>query len=192
MAKASKSAAPYVESIYIREDGPNALSVIGRFTGEDAPIVLARVGEGASETRSESVLKSTAEAFVDVLHDGHRNAWLRDAGLVNSMGVIAIDYDEEDPDVATSYRRVTLSIKHANLKNTLHEFASGDPETDLAAALDKAERSCARSMSSSSVDSFANDVAGFCWNKNNRLVVDTDPKNTVEAVRARWASDGED
>lgn len=76
--------------------------------------------------------------------------------------MVTINYDESNPDYATSYRAV---LSHGRV------FASGDVVEDFArAVMYDAEKSAdGTAVYSSTVDHFVNDVPGFCFARNGMI-----------------------
>ena len=184
MAKnASDSSVPFIERVEIKSDGPMKLLVVGHFDRQGSPLLLARIGEGDSELRSEQTLQASAEVVAEVLYNGHRSHWLKSNNLEGSFGNVAIQYSEDDANVATSYRGMTLSISLKSSKEIIpvQSFFTGNPVDDWKSLCQKARRDCESILMSSSCYDFASEVAGFAWDKDENLIVD--PSSTSLSIR---------
>ncbi len=169
---------------------PGAIDILGRFEGEDEPAVLATVGGGRGEFRTPGELLEAASAAASSIADVCRRQYVAAAGLRGTSGFLSIDYDESDPDAATSYRGVVLGLGKGTDDAETLRFGTGDPVADWAGAMQAARRRCESLRQSSSCDHFVHDVAGFKFDENDDLV--KDPEDTLESRARERAARGPD
>lgn len=163
----TKPTPDYLESVSIRRDEPGRVSVLGHFETR-GEVVLARLGEGIDDFRIEETLLASADAVAEVLEAGHLRGWIQGIGRDGSVAVLAIDYNENDCNVATSYKGIDLIEKG---KNGVR-FFTGAPDVDWKAARAAARRDFANVLQSSSINHFCNHVSGFRFDEGGNLVVD--------------------
>jgi hypothetical protein len=175
--KTDKIELPFLDRTEIVPGADGTLAVVGVFDGMSRRPVLARVGEDRQPFQTDEAVRMTAEETARVICEMYRRSWRHRNAAAVQTGVIGIDYNEGDEDVATSYRAVTVS----GTRDAVRRFATGRPIEDWAAASAWAARNVWQLMASSSVLHFADDVAGFRFDEDGNLAAN--PDDTLEARR---------
>ena len=173
-----ESELPFLDRIEVERLDDGQVLLMGVFRRTDIRPTLARFGEDRRTFQTDEAIRMTAEAAIPGILELYRNSYrLKNDG--RTVISLSIDYDEEDEDVATSYRGVVANV---GASGQVRRFETGDPVRDHAEAVEWAEENGQAIMSSSSLNHFCGDVAGFRWDENDRLV--EDPEDSLESRRS--------
>ena len=173
---------PFLDHVDVEQAADRTWVVRGSFDGVEERPVLLRLGEERMPFQDDHALEVCAEAAGASLLQVYRQGWQSRNNLGNRLGQLRIDYDEGNMDPATSYRAVLVTVGGETM-----QFATGAPVDDMQAAMAWAARNTAQVMTTSSVDLFVSDVAGFRFDEHDCLQLD--PSDTIESRRIERAAE---